>query len=299
MNQAPYFLLDVFTEKKYGGNQLAIFPNASKIDEKLFQSIARELNLSETVFLFPPQGSDNYSMRIFTPGKELPTAGHPTVGTAHFLTRYLRNPPEGIQKITIEQKIGPVDVYIQFKDNLPEMITMHQPLPVFGRRHDEKRELLAGILGLDISEMGEQPIQEVSCGNNTLLVPLKDVDSLSKIRLKTDQWIENRADFGNAMLYTYTLKGVKKGDIQGRMFAPEIGIIEDPATGSANGPLAAYLTEHQLLDMPAISLQGYEMGRPSQIYLDALKKDSGEFEKVTISGKCVYTGEGFHFLDLF
>ena len=82
MNQAPYFLLDVFTEKKYGGNQLAVFPDAKRIDENLFQKIAKELNLSETVFLYPPVDGGNYRMRIFTPGKELPTAGHPTIGTA-------------------------------------------------------------------------------------------------------------------------------------------------------------------------------------------------------------------------
>lgn len=298
MNQAPYFLLDVFTAKKYGGNQLAVFPNASKINKSLYQSIAKELNLSETVFLFPPKDSGNYSMRIFTPGKELPTAGHPTIGTAYYLTRELSHQASGTQKITLEQQIGPVDVYIHYRDNLPDLITMHQPLPTFGPRHDDKRDALAGLLGLESSELADAPIQEVSCGNNTLLVPLKSVDSLSKIRLKTDQWISMKPSFGDALLYVYTLTDVKDGDVQGRMFAPEIGILEDPATGSANGPLAAYLTEHQLLNMPATSLQGYEMGRPSQIYLDTEKNSDNTFTKVTISGKCVYTGKGVHFLDL-
>ena len=297
MNKAPYFLLDVFTEKKYGGNQLAIFPYAENIDQNLFQSIARELNLSETVFLFPPKNGENYSMRIFTPGKELPTAGHPTVGTGYYLARFIEHEANELKKITINQKVGPVDVFIQFKDNQTESVTMHQPLPTFGPRHDDKRELLAGILGLDVSDLVDTPIQEVSCGNNTLLVPLKSVDTLSKIKLKTDQWMDVQSDFGDAMLYVYTLDGVKGGDVQGRMFAPEIGIPEDPATGSANGPLASYLTEHNLLQMPATSLQGYEMGRPSQIYLDTKKNESGEFEQVTISGKSVYTGEGIHFLE--
>ena len=298
MNQAPYFLLDVFTETKYGGNQLAVFPDATRINDNLFQKIAKELNLSETVFLFPPKEGNNYRMRIFTPGKELPTAGHPTIGTAFYLTRELAHKAGGTQKITLEQKVGPVDVYIHYQDNIPDLITMHQPLPVFGDRHDERRDELASILGLKPEELANAPIQEVSCGNNTLLVPVKSTEVLSRIRLKTDHWIDAKPTYGDAFLYVYTLDGVKNGDVQGRMFAPEIGIMEDPATGSANGPLAAYLTEHQLIEMPATSLQGYEMGRPSQIYLDTEKNEDGSYKKVTISGKCVYTGEGTHFLDL-
>ncbi len=296
MNQAPYFLLDVFTEKKYGGNQLAVFPDATRIDENLFQKIAKELNLSETVFLYPPVDGGNYRMRIFTPGKELPTAGHPTIGTAFYLTRELAHHAVGTQKITLDQQVGPVDVFIHYKDNIPDLITMHQPLPVFGDRHDDRREEIASILGLNLTDMANAPIQEVSCGNNTLLVPVKSTDDLSRIRLKTDQWIDAKQRYGDALLYVYTLGGVENGDVQGRMFAPEIGIMEDPATGSANGPLAAYLTAYQLIKMPATSLQGYEMGRPSQIFLDTEKNEDGSFKKVTISGKCVYTGEGIHFL---
>ena len=296
MNQAPYFLLDVFTEKKYGGNQLAVFPDAKRIDENLFQKIAKELNLSETVFLYPPVDGGNYRMRIFTPGKELPTAGHPTIGTAFYLTRQLAHHAVGTQKITLDQHVGPVDVFIHYKDNIPDLITMHQPLPVFGDRHDDRREEIVSILGLNLTDIADAPIQEVSCGNNTLLVPVKSTDDLSRIRLKTDQWIDAKHRYGDALLYVYTLGGVENGDVQGRMFAPEIGIMEDPATGSANGPLAAYLTAYQLIKMPATSLQGYEMGRPSQIFLDTEKNEDGSFKKVTISGKCVYTGEGIHFL---
>lgn len=297
MNQAPYYLLDVFTEVKYGGNQLAIFPNADQIDEKVFQKIARELNLSETVFLFPPNEEGNYSMRIFTPGKELPTAGHPTVGTAHYLAGVLDHSPDGVMKISLQQKVGLINVYVEMKDNQPGMITMHQPLPVFGPTHNDKREELSIILGLSIDDIIDAPIQEVSCGNNTLLVPVKSTDSLKNIRLKADIWANFKVKVGNAMIYPYTLDGVENGDVQGRMFAPEIGISEDPATGSANGPLAAYLTKHKLIKMPATSLQGYEMGRPSQIYLDTEVDNEQNITAVKVSGKCVFTGEGVHFLD--
>ncbi|MEQ8471243.1 MAG: PhzF family phenazine biosynthesis protein [Marinoscillum sp.] len=297
MNQAPYYLLDVFTEVKYGGNQLAIFPNADQIDENLFQKIARELNLSETVFLFPPDESGNYSMRIFTPGKELPTAGHPTVGTAHYLAGILDHQPTGTMKISLQQKVGLINVYVEMKDNQPGIITMHQPLPVFGPMHNDKREELSIILGLSIDDIADAPIQEVSCGNNTLLVPVKSTDSLKNIRLKADIWANFKAKVGNALMYPYTLEGVQGGNVQGRMFAPELGITEDPATGSANGPLAAYLTKHKLIKMPAVSLQGYEMGRPSQIHLDTETDSDGNITAVKVSGKSVFTGEGVHFVD--
>lgn len=297
MNQAPYYLLDVFTEVKYGGNQLAIFPDAQHIDEKVFQKIARELNLSETVFLFPPDKTENYSMRIFTPGKELPTAGHPTIGTAHYLGGILDHQPAGTLKISLQQKVGLIDVYVDMNQNKPGLITMHQPLPVFGPMHNDKREELSIILGLSIDDIADAPIQEVSCGNNTLLVPLKSVRSLKNIRLKADIWTNFKHKVGNAFIYPYTLTGVKGGDVQGRMFAPEIGISEDPATGSANGPLAAYLTRHKLLPMPAKSLQGIEMGRPSQIYLDTEADSKENITAVKVSGRCVFTGEGVHFLD--
>lgn len=296
MNQAPYSLMDVFTEVKYGGNQLAIFPDACEIDEKVFQKIARELNLSETVFLFPPEKDGNYRMRIFTPTKELPTAGHPTIGTAFYLAGQLAHEANGQFKLSLEQKVGVIDVYVTMKDNQPGMITMHQPLPKFGPMHNDKREELSIILGLSIDDIADAPIQEVSCGNNTLIVPLKSTASLRNIRLKADIWATFRPKVGNGFIYPYTLEGVKNGDVQGRMFAPGIGIPEDPATGSANGPLAAYLTKHQLIKMPAKSLQGYEMGRPSQIYLDTDVDTAGNITAVKVSGKCVFTGEGVHFL---
>lgn len=294
--QADYYLLDVFTEKKYGGNQLAIFPDAHDIDESLFQTIARELNLSETVFLFPQPNGKPYSMRIYTPGKELPTAGHPTVGTAFFLTSLLTNPAKEVI-LHLQQKVGLIKVTVEMTDGKPGMVTMEQPLPVFGPTHGDKKDLIAQILGIGTADLDDLPVQEVSCGNNSLLVPVKNTEVLSRISVNTDLWKRSKPQFGNGFLYVFTTHGVTEGDVQGRMFAPEIGIPEDPATGSANGPLTAYLTQHRVISMPAKSLQGYEMGRPSQLYLNSSTDANGQITSLTVGGYSVFTGKGVHFLE--
>ncbi len=298
IKQAEYYLLDVFTDEKYGGNPLAIFPDASAINEHLFQKIAREMNLSETVFLFPPKENSNYSMRIFTPEKELPTAGHPTVGTAYYMARMHNLAKEGSLKITLNQPIGSVDVFVEFEDHHPAMVTMHHPLPVFGPTHNEKAWQVAELLSLDIEDLDDLPIEEVSCGNNTLIVPLKSVEALGKIRFRPHLWDNLRSEFNKSIVYTFTKTGVKDGDVQGRMFGPEVGILEDPATGSANGPLISYLTKHQLVSGPILSLQGCEMGRRSKLHLDADVDSQGNITAVKVGGKCVFVGKGFHFLEL-
>lgn len=295
MIRAKYLTLDVFTEVKYGGNQLAIFPDASAIPPVLFQKIARELNLSETVFLFPKE-TEPYSMRIFTPMVELPTAGHPTIGTAYYLAgEFTRK--EGVQKLLLDQKVGRIEVEISFADQKPDMITMHQPLPTFGPLHDELRGELAALLSLHTDELDDLPIQEVSCGNNTLIIPLKSTAALAKAKVRSDIWDRLRDQVNRAMIYVFTKNNVTNGDVQGRMFGPEVGITEDPATGSANGPLISYLAKHNLVTGPIVSLQGYEMGRPSQLYLEASKNKSGDITEVKVGGKCVHTGTGEAFID--
>lgn len=296
MQEISYHLLDVFTEVKFGGNQLAIFPDARTIKPSLFQKIARELQLSETVFVLPPNDSETaYSMRIFTPGRELPTAGHPTVGTAYFLALGMKT--ENSVKLKLQQKAGLIEVEISFLDSVPDLITMKQPLPTFGPVHNDKLEKLAQLLSLEPSDFEELPFQEVSCGNNVLLLPVKTTAALERIRFRMDAWDRLRADMHGAFVYVFTCRKVTDGDVQGRMFAPDVGIPEDPATGSANGPLMCYLLRHGVLKSPVKSLQGYEMGRPSQLYLAGKQDRSGEITEVTVAGKCVYIGKGTLFLD--
>ncbi len=295
MKNASYYLLDVFTSELFGGNQLAIFPDATAIDESYLQKIAKELNIAETVFLYPGDKSKPLKMRIFTPAQEMRTAGHPTVGTALFVAREVDHPTDGEITLKLEQKIGVISVKVQFQDNLPVKATMYQPLPTFGKIHAEAEDF-AQLLGLDVSDLGNHPIQEVSCGNNAVFISVKSSAILAKIKFRLDIWDTVRDRVKGAFIYPFTTNGVIGGDIQGRMFAPDFGIMEDPATGSANGPLACYLSKHGILPFPVVSLQGFEIGRPSYLYLDITKDTSGEITEVKVGGSCVFVGKGEFFL---
>jgi len=297
MIHANYFLLDVFTDNKFGGNQLALFPDARFIKDELLQKLAKELNLSETVFLYPPAKGENWRMRIFTPGRELNTAGHPTVGTAYYLSRETLHPENNMQTISLEQKIGTIKVDIEYENNVPMKVTMHQPLPEFGQTHNDKVDIIAKMLSISPTEIDDLPIQEVSCGNNTLLIPVKNLETLSKIKFRLDVWEDFTSVINDAFIYPFSTNGVIQGGVQGRMFAPEVGIIEDPATGSANGPLASYLSKYQIAKMPLVSLQGYEMGRPSQLHLDIDKDSEGNITSVKVGGNCAFVGKGLIYLD--
>ncbi len=286
-----YYLLDVFTSTALSGNQLEVFPDASDIDPARFQSIAKEFNLSETVFLFPSKSGENPSMRIFTPGRELPTAGHPTIGTAYLLARESRK-----ASMILKQKIGDIPVTVTYRDKEPDLITMNQPLPVYGRVFSDKASI-ARMLSLQENDLVDSPAEEISCGNNILFIQVKSADILPKIKVRTDILEKFSDKIDTTQLYCFAINNVKGGDVQGRMFAPLIGIYEDPATGSANGPLACYLAKHNLLKMPALSLQGYEMGRPSQLYLDLTLDEKNEITEVKVGGKCILVGKGELFLD--
>ena len=285
-----YYLLDVFTSTPLSGNQLAVFPDASDIDPALFQSIAKEFNLSETVFLFPSKSGENPSMRIFTPGKELPTAGHPTIGTAYILAKESHQ-----TSMVLKQKIGDIPVSITYEADEPDLITMNQPLPKYGRVFDDKA-IVARMLSLSENDLENSPIEEISCGNNILFIQVRSAETLKKIKVRTDILEQLSDQVDTTQLYCFAIQDVKDGDVQGRMFAPLLGIYEDPATGSANGPLACYLSRHRLLEMPALSLQGYEMGRPSQLYLDLTLDAKNEITEVKVGGKCKLVGKGELFL---
>ncbi|XOV91437.1 MAG: PhzF family phenazine biosynthesis protein [Bacteroidota bacterium] len=285
-----YYLLDVFTDKLFSGNQLAVFPDAADINPDSFQQIAKEFNLSETVFVIRSTTDDHHTMRIFTPGRELPTAGHPTIGTAFLLAG-----ESGKKLITVHQKVGLIEVEIKYENEEPDLITMKQPLPVFGRFFED-HDAIASMLSLEKSDLDDYPIQEVSCGNNILFIPIRQTDTLKNIKVRTDLLEDLSRKIDTTQLYCYSIHGVIGGDIQGRMFAPLLGIYEDPATGSANGPLACYLHHHGILKMPVVSLQGYEMGRPSKLFLDLLINEDGTIKEVKVAGKCKLVGKGELFL---
>jgi trans-2,3-dihydro-3-hydroxyanthranilate isomerase len=291
-----YRLVDVFTSPPARGadarwmptgNPLAVFPDARAIDPVLMQSIAFELNLSETTFVVPAQRDDcDVRVRIFTPLSEMPMAGHPTLGTAFVLDRG--------DRIVFEEGVGPVPVERRRAPDGATLWRMTQPRPRFGARPDDP-SALAQALGLEAGEVDTSlPAEVVATGVPFLIVPLRELGALGRARLRPDLWaaIERRLGVGGAYLFALTEPGAARC----RLFAPSSGILEDPATGSAAGPLGAYLLAHGRLraDRPARLeiTQGVEMGRPSRILVevDGIRAD---IPAVHVAGACASVGGGW------
>ncbi len=295
VKKEKYHLLDVFTNKKFGGNQLAIFEDATEIPSEMFQNIARELNLSETVFLFPKNKDGRYPMRIFTPVKELPTAGHPSIGTAYFLAQNFPK-KDGLITIILNQNIGPIEVKIEMSKKGPLLATMYQVSPHFGDILDNRSEI-AELFNLTSSDLMDYPVQEVSCGVPYIIVPVKTLENIQNLTFNTQVWQQLKSTLKDLSVYVFTPQGLlPDSDLHGRMFAPEIGITEDPATGSANGPLACYLFKYGIKKGPIISEQGFEMNRPSILHLE-IENEKEIIKKVKVGGQAVFVGQGQFIID--
>ena len=267
MAQHRYYTLDVFTNVPFGGNQLAVFPEATGIPEDRLQSIANEMNLSETTFVYPPQDpSCDYKVRIFTPGQELPMAGHPTLGTAYVLCTLHHTLEGGPITITLEEGVGPVPVTIAPLAGKPGLITMQQPNPKISDPFTD-RSAIARLLSLETTQLVEDlPIQVLDCGVPYMIVPIKDLSAVESIKYRLDVYDELYQQYGIPFTLAYTRETVHaQNDIHCRMFAPEAGVLEDPATGSAHGPLGSYLAIHEILgagDIKFTSEQGLRVRSP-------------------------------------
>src|SRR5438045_2609815 len=248
MNSRVYHLVDVFTDRAFGGNPLAVFLDGKGMSDGLMQAIAKEFNLSETTFVLPPQNPGNdFRVRIFTPAEELPMAGHPTVGTTFVLTRAgLVRPGTGRTTITLEEGVGPIPVAIDWKNSKPSFIEMQQPLPEFGSPI-ENRTAIAEMLSLEPEAIRDDlPIQVVSCGVPFLFVPVKTLEAIRRIRFRVDVAERGKVPARNTFVFTMETEFPGSG-VHSRMLAPLLGISEDPATGSANGPLGCYVVRHKIL----------------------------------------------------
>jgi trans-2,3-dihydro-3-hydroxyanthranilate isomerase len=294
-----YHLVDVFTDRAFGGNPLAVFTNGDGIPDATMQSIARELNLSETTFVLPPDDPQNTCrVRIFTPGSELPMAGHPTIGTAFVLVREgLVRPSDARTTIVFEEGVGPVPVSIDWKEGAPGFIEMRQPLPKFGPRFEDAKSI-AEMLSLEARDILETnlPIEVVSCGLPFLFVPINSLEAMERIRFRLDLWDHMLRGWAAQGVFVFTKGGRFAGsDVHSRMFAPGLGVNEDPATGGASGPLGCYLVRHQLIssesELRFVSEQGIEMGRPSFIKI-RIGHTRGEISDVQVGGTCQYMGSG-------
>ncbi|MFO7657636.1 MAG: PhzF family phenazine biosynthesis protein, partial [Bacteroidales bacterium] len=280
------------------GNQLAVFPDATNIPEKLLQKIAREFNFSETTFVFPAENKINdCKVRIFTPGMEIPMAGHPTIGTAYILlTRGVMN-RRNKNFLILEEKVGDIRVdYIEDSNGF-HSITMRQPLPVFGPVEKDFK-LLAGILSISSDEINpDHPIQSVSCGNNFLFIPVKTLKAMHRIEIRNELLKEAKLQLDSTEMFVFTEETIyATSRFHCRMFAPLFGIYEDPATGSAAGPFGCYLFKNKIVNtFPVLLEQGFEMGRPSMLTVD-IESSNDNITAVKVSGDVVLVSEGLLYI---
>lgn len=295
-----YITADVFTDRPLGGNPLAVFPDARGLAPERMQQVARELNLSETVFVLPPENpAHTRRLRIFTPGTELPFAGHPTVGTAHVLAALGEVPVSGGQtRIVFEEGVGPVEVTVRAEAGAPvfaQLAVARLPEP---RPLEHSLADLAALLSLEPSDLldGEDRPEPWSCGVPFLYIPVRDRQALARARLRPDLWERMLAGSWAPHVYVLCRNPEAPGsDLRVRMFAPAMGIAEDPATGAAaaalGGWVAARAPERDGTLCQVIE-QGYEMGRPSLLHLEVDRRD-GAITAVRVGGSTVLMGEGW------
>lgn len=271
MSQTTTFIItDVFCEKKYSGNQLATFLDANNLSDREMQQIAREINFSETTFVLsgkPERGG--YNTRIFTPAAEVDFAGHPTLGTAFVIQKHLLK--KETNRIVLNLKAGQVPVdFVGRGHNM--CLWMHQIEPMFGEILGPDR--IADILSLRIDDIDTRwPVEEVSTGLPHLIVPLKSLDVLKRVCIQKDGYDSLIENTWAKIILTFCMEGYTARQKLGvRVFPIAYGIQEDPATGSGNGCLAAYLVKNGCFQSESIDLaagQGYEIDRPSTLFLKA------------------------------
>ncbi|HEX8288667.1 MAG TPA: PhzF family phenazine biosynthesis protein [Pyrinomonadaceae bacterium] len=307
MRNYTFYQLDVFTEKAFCGNPLAVFPEAEGLTDEEMQNIAMEMNLSETVFVLPSDAALR-RLRIFTPRQELPLAGHPVVGTWNLLARLGVVPSAENDFVQIEQQLnlGVLPVEIEYRSGSPFQVVMTQ-----GRYENfaeiiDKNEInkLAEGLGLspeDLNFSENLPIQVVSTGIKSLAVPVKTLQALERCRINSSLLSEIYLSYKAIGCYAFTFETIEKeSKVHARFFAPDDGIAEDAATGSAAGALSGYLIYHGAIEthgkMAKFTVeQGDFMRRPSRIFAE-VSGGKGNVERVKIGGSSVVVAKGEIFL---
>ena len=288
MPKCDLYIVDVFAEKKLEGNQLAVFICKGKLFDSEMQKLAKEMNYSETTFI---TSVENYDVRIFTPEEELPFVGHPTLGTAFVIQQELIKTP--IKTILLNLKIGPIPVLFKYKSGNVDEIWMKQNAPTFGKFFDP--EVFSEILNIDEDSIDTRfPIQEVSTGLPFFIVPLKTLKAVKQVRVDREAYLDLIEKTEAKSILIFCSETYNKGnDLNVRVFTEYVGIPEDPATGSGNGCLAAYLVKYQYFGKNYINIrveQGYEVGRPSLLLLEA--KENEEEISVSVGGKAFIVAKG-------
>ena len=292
MEKLVFYIVDVFAEEKYAGNQLGVFRHGNKLSDTEMQRIAKEVNYSETTFILSEEERDGgYDVRIFTPEEELPFAGHPTLGTAYVIQQEIIREP--VEKVILNLKIGQIPVSFNYSEAKVDIMWMKQKHPIFEKILDKVK--VSKVLSLEEDDIDDRfPIQEVSTGVPSIIVPLKTLDAVKKSRVVQDMYLDLIEDTeAKAILIFCAGTYSKENDLNVRMFADYYGVPEDPATGSANGCLAGYLVKHRYFGKEQIDIkveQGYEIGRPSLLYLRAEERE-GEID-VSVGGRAVMIAKG-------
>jgi len=284
---------DVFTDTALEGNQLAVFPDGRRLSTERMQAIAQEMNFSESTFILPSEAAGtDVRMRIFTPNNEMPMAGHPTIGST-FALAHTGDIARGAARFVFGLNVGPTPVDLEWEGSELSFAWMTQLVPEFGPA-STAREAVAEAIGLSESDLvPELPVQQVSCGVPFLYVPLRDPATVDRAVSDAGGFRRLQAATGiNLPIFLFSWGG---SSAYSRMFAPDFGVSEDPATGSASGPLGCYLVHHRLVKGDAahriVSLQGVAMRRPSRIHIDITERD-GTIVCVKVGGSAVLVGRG-------
>lgn len=289
--KSKFYITDVFGKEKYSGNQLATFTDASNISDEEMQKIAFEIGFSETTFITSGlKENRGYDVRIFTPLEEVPFAGHPTLGTSYIIKEHILK--EEKDSVILNLKAGQIPV--EFKGDI---FWMKQNQPDFGNIHS--KEELAKVLSINKEDIFEEfPVEEVSTGLNMTIVPLKNMDALKRSKTNVMAYDHYCTHTNARPILLFSPEAYESQQtLSVRMFADCFGIPEDPATGSANGCLAAYLAKHNFLKTGSFEIktgQGYEMGRPSELELKTIK--DGSKIDVYVGGKVIPVAEGEWYL---
>ncbi len=290
--------VDVFTRDIFGGNPLAVYPNAEGLNREEMQRIAREMNLSETTFVFPPKSSEaNFMVRIFTPQREIPFAGHPVIGTCFVLGDQGRiGPKEGKRVIRLELGLGVFPVEVVFLGGEPVLVKMEQRSPEFMGAYAEV-ELLARLLSLPLEKLDilKGSAEVVSTGLPFLIIPLTSQRALSQAKINPSILETVAQELDTSLVAPFTMEGMGGNRIRARVFAPLHGVPEDPATGSAAGCFGSYLVKHGLIKGEPLTTveieQGMDIHRPSLIHVE-LAVEEKTIERVWVAGSVVRVLEG-------
>ncbi len=287
MPKQRFYIVDVFTDEKYAGNQLAVVQDVRHISTADMQKIAKEMHFSETSFiLLDKTQKGGYDVRIFTPEAELPFAGHPTLGTAYIIQQEIVKKP--VARINLNLKVGQIPVTLIYNaDGQTDILWMKQKPPTFGKTFSP--ETIARVLNLKVEDVETAyPVEEVSTGVSDIIVPLKTLSAIKRARVDKDKFTKLIENIQSKSIFVFCPETYhEENQINARMFADYFGIPEDPATGSANGCLAGYLVKHNYFRQDQINVrveQGYEIGRPSLLHLKANKDKDGRID-VNVGGK--------------